>query len=94
LIQFSAKFLVVISNDSLPPLYYNILNVGLNYYSEAPSSLIREASLRLPLKANNENDPFKRSTSMRAYSNNTKQKEVIPQVKNWSDQLEAIKESF
>lgn len=74
-----------------PGTDFGAINASARSRPEAPSSLIREASLRLPLKANNENDPFKRSTSMRAYSNNTKQKEVIPQVKNWSDQLEAIK---
>lgn len=61
---------------------------------EAPARLIREASLRLPLKPqgvnDNNNDPFKRSASLRAYSN-MQVKEAPPQVKNWSDQLEAIK---
>jgi len=60
---------------------------------EAPARLVREASLRLPLKpTKNENtDPFKRSTSLRAYSNNTNRNNEIPAVKNWQDQLEAIK---
>ena len=61
----------------------------------APSHLIREASLRLPLKAQDEN-LFKRSTSMRAYSShstnqNSANQNSIPQVKSWTDQLEAIK---
>jgi hypothetical protein len=58
---------------------------------EAPAHLVREASLRLPLKKNETTDPFKRSTSMRAYSNNTQRNNDIPAVKNWSEQLEAIK---
>jgi len=63
-------------------------------FIEAPARLIREASLRLPLKQQetNNSDPFKRSTSLRAYSNH--QRNATPQVKNWSDQLEAIKESW
>lgn len=61
----------------------------------APSHLIREASLRLPLKAQDEN-LFKRSTSMRAYTShstnqNSANQNSIPQVKSWTDQLEAIK---
>lgn len=56
----------------------------------APAHLVREASLRLPLKKNENTDPFKRSTSMRAYTNKERNNEV-PAVKNWSEQLEAIK---
>ena len=63
------------------------------FFIEAPARLIREASLRLPLKQQetNNSDPFKRSTSLRAYSSHQKSAPP-PQVKNWSDQLEAIKE--
>ncbi|CAG5113952.1 Oidioi.mRNA.OKI2018_I69.chr2.g8041.t1.cds [Oikopleura dioica] len=56
----------------------------------APSAdLVRQASLRIPLKNANQAGPFKKSVSMRAYSKPNKPQ--TEEVKNWTDQLEAIK---
>ena len=64
----------------------------LFFFSEAPDHFKRQASMRFPLRPQNENtaEPFKRSASLKIQSNSSRQN--APEIKNWSDQLEAIKD--
>jgi len=59
---------------------------------EAPDHFKRQASMRFPLRPQNENtaEPFKRSASLKIQSSSARQN--APEIKNWSDQLEAIKQ--
>ncbi|CBY21162.1 unnamed protein product [Oikopleura dioica] len=73
------------SPDSQPSVSNDLIRAR-----PAPSAdLVRQASLRIPLKNSNQAGPFKKSVSMRAYSNPNKPQ--TEEAKNWTDQLEAIK---
>lgn len=78
------------SGPSSPPLSASPGQNDLIRARPTPSAdLVRQASLRIPLKANGQAGPFKKSVSMRAYTNH--KANANPEVKNWTDQLEAIK---